>query len=207
MRYGDGHKQETRGKVLRAASAAIRARGPDGVGVAEIMARAGLTHGGFYAHFPSKDALVAAAVADAFAQSRRRFLRLVEGCSPQAAFCAFLDGYVSREHCDHPASGCPISTLANDIARQSPAVRAAFEEGVAALLERLAAWLPGGAAQDRRALAASLLAEMAGAVALARALGDRALADEILSASRARIRTRAGLPAPDERPSSARSRA
>jgi TetR/AcrR family transcriptional repressor of nem operon len=76
MRYSDTRKEETRKKIVRAAAAAVRARGPDMVGVAEVMAEVGLTHGGFYAHFPNKEALIAAAVGEAFDQGRRRFDRL-----------------------------------------------------------------------------------------------------------------------------------
>jgi TetR/AcrR family transcriptional repressor of nem operon len=91
VRYSQSHKQETRRKVVRAAAAAVRAKGPDGVGFAEIIAEAGLTHGGFYAHFPSKEALVAAAVEEAFAQSRRRFTRIAEDMSPAQALSAFVE--------------------------------------------------------------------------------------------------------------------
>ncbi|HJU39167.1 MAG TPA: TetR/AcrR family transcriptional regulator, partial [Tahibacter sp.] len=73
MRYDAEHKLRTREKVVKAAAKAIRAKGPDGVGIAEVMAEVGLTHGGFYAHFPNKETLVAAAIDEAFAQSRRRF--------------------------------------------------------------------------------------------------------------------------------------
>ena len=90
MRYSDSHKQETRQKVVKAAAAAMRAKGPDGVGVAEIMAEAGLTHGGFYAHFPNKEALVAAAIEEAFGQSRRRFTRMTEGMSSDEALTTFV---------------------------------------------------------------------------------------------------------------------
>src|SRR6266436_6335451 len=102
MRYAESHKQETRQKVVRAAAAAVRAKGPDGVGVAEIMADVGLTHGGFYAHFPSKEAL---------GQSRRRFTRMTEGMGRDQALAAFVDAYVSTEHRSNPQRGCPISTL------------------------------------------------------------------------------------------------
>src|SRR5204862_4389718 len=98
MRYSDTHKQETRKKVVRAAAAAVRKKGPDGVGVAEVMAEAGLTHGGFYAHFPNKEALVVAAIEEAFAQNGRRFNRLTEGMTARDALEAFVDAYVSTEH-------------------------------------------------------------------------------------------------------------
>src|SRR5258708_10304628 len=101
MRYSDTHKQETRQKVVRAAAAAVRAKGPDGVGVAEIMAEAGLTHGGFYAHFPNKEALVAAAVEEAFGQSRRRFPRMTEGMAPPEALTAFVASYLPAAHPHH----------------------------------------------------------------------------------------------------------
>jgi TetR/AcrR family transcriptional repressor of nem operon len=189
MRYSETHKQETRRKVVRAAAAAVRAKGPDAMGVAEIMAEAGLTHGGFYAHFPSKEALVAAAVEEAFAQSRRHFARVSEGMSPREALGAFIDAYVSLDHRDHPQRGCPVSALANDLPRQGPLVRKAFDSGVQAMVDRLQAWLPG----EDRSLASSIVAEMAGAVALARAVSDESLAGELLAASRSRIRARSGL--------------
>jgi TetR/AcrR family transcriptional repressor of nem operon len=193
MRYSDTHKQETRQKVVKAAAAAVRAKGPDGVGVAEIMAEAGLTHGGFYAHFPNKEALVAAAIEEAFGQSRRRFARMTEGMTPADALTAFIDAYVSADHRNNPQRGCPISTLANDLPRQGPLVRGAFDTGVANLIARIEAWLPDGDPAGRRSLASSLMAEMAGAVALARAVSDEAMAAKLLDASRGRIKARAGL--------------
>jgi TetR/AcrR family transcriptional repressor of nem operon len=193
MRYSDTHKEETRKKVVRAAAAAMRAKGPDGVGVAEVMAEAGLTHGGFYAHFPNKEALVAAAVEEAFGQSRRRFARMTEGMDREAALGAFIDAYVSLDHRNNPQRGCPISTLANDLPRQGPAVRNAFDAGVEGLIGRLESWLPEGDGAAQRSLASSMMAEMAGAVALSRAVSDEALAEQLLDASRARVKARAGL--------------
>jgi len=191
MRYSDSHKQETRQKVVKAAAAAVRAKGPDGVGVAEIMAEAGLTHGGFYAHFPNKEALVAAAIEEAFGQSRRRFARMTEGMSSDEALTTFVDAYVSIDHRNNPQRGCPISTLSNDLPRQGPLVRAAFDAGVDNMIGRLEGWLPEPDPAARRGLASSMMAEMAGAVALARAVADKAMAEELLEASRARIKARA----------------
>ena len=193
MRYSETHKEETRKKVVKAAAAAVRAKGPDGVGVAEIMAEAGLTHGGFYAHFPNKEALVAAAIEEAFGQSRRRFARMTEGMTQAEALDAFIDAYVSADHRNYPQRGCPISTLANDLPRQGPLVRGAFDTGVANLIARIENWLPDGEPSARHSLASSMMAEMAGAVALARAVSDDRLADKLLAASRDRIKARAGL--------------
>lgn len=191
MRYSDTHKEETRQKVVKAAAGAVRAKGPDGVGVAQIMAEVGLTHGGFYAHFPNKEALVAAAVEEAFGQSRRRFGRITEGMTKAEALETFIDAYVSEDHRAHPQRGCPLAALSSDMPRQGEAVRGAFDAGVSGMIARLEGWLPDGA--DRQQLATSLLAEMAGAVAVARAVSDPALAARVLQDSRARIKARAGL--------------
>lgn len=192
MRYSDTHKEETRTKVVKAAASAVRAKGPDGVGVAEIMAEAGLTHGGFYAHFPNKEALVVAAIDEAFGQSARLFAKLTEGMAPAEALSAFVDSYVTPEHRARPERGCPVATLSSDLPRQGQAVREAYERGVRRLIARIAAWLPEGI-QDRSSLAASLVAEMAGVVALSRAIADDAEAARLLADARARIKVRMGI--------------
>ena len=189
MRYSDTHKEETRRKVVRAAATAVRAKGPEGVGVAEIMAEAGLTHGGFYAHFPNKEALVVAAIEEAFGQSARRFARMLDGMDGAQSLSAFVDAYVSPAHRDNPAGGCPIATLSSDLPRQGPPVREAYERGVRALIGRLEGWLP----EDRRHLAPSLLAEMAGAVSLSRAISDDADAATLLADARSSLKTRMGI--------------
>src|ERR1700754_2948190 len=117
MRYSDTHKEETRAKVVKAAARAVRAKGPEGVGVAEIMAEAGLTHGGFYAHFPNKEALVAAAIDEAFGQSSRRFGKMTDGLSAAEALATFVDLYVTPEHRNHPERGCPVAGLSSELPR------------------------------------------------------------------------------------------
>lgn len=189
MRYSDTHKEETRRKVVRAAATAVRAKGPEGVGVAEIMAEAGLTHGGFYAHFPNKEALVVAAIEEAFGQSSRRFARMLEGLDSVRSLDAFVDAYVSLEHRDNAAGGCPIATLSSDLPRQGQPVREAYERGVRGLIGRLEGWL----AEDRRHLAPSLLAEMAGAVTLSRAISNDADAAQLLADARASLKARMGI--------------
>ena len=193
MRYPDSHKEETRARVVKAAAAAVRAKGPDGVGVAEIMKEVGLTHGGFYAHFPSKEALVAAALGEAFEQGRRRFGRITGERAGLEAFAAFVDSYVTMDHRAFPERGCPIATIASDLPRQGAAVREVFDAGVAGLISRIAGWLPGEDAQERQDLAGSLVAEMAGAVSLSRAVSNDEMAARFLEQSRRRIRARAGI--------------
>jgi len=192
MRYSDTHKEETRKKVVKVAARAVRAKGPEGVGVAEIMAEAGLTHGGFYAHFSSKEALVVAAIEEAFGASARRFARMTGGMSHPQALVAFVDSYVSATHRANPESGCPVATLSSDLPRQGQPVREAYEKGVRGLIGRIEGWLPEDL-EDRQSLAASLVAEMAGVVSLSRAISDDAEAERLLADARTRIKTRMGI--------------
>ncbi len=192
MRYSDTHKQETRQKVVKAAARSVRAKGPEGVSVAEVMAEAGLTHGGFYAHFPNKEALVAAAIEEAFGQSARHFGRVTDGLSKAEALATFVDLYVTPEHRAHPERGCPLAGLSSELPRQGPPVREAYERGVQRLVGRIVGWLPDGMA-DRESLAVSLVAEMAGIVALSRAIADDDEAERMLAAARGRIKHRMGI--------------
>lgn len=192
MRYSDTHKQETRQKVVKAAARSVRAKGPEGVSVAEVMAEAGLTHGGFYAHFPNKEALVAAAIEEAFGQSARRFGKVTDGLNNAEALATFVDLYVTPEHRAHPERGCPLAGLSSELPRQGPPVREAYERGVQRLVGRIADWLPDGTA-DRESLAASLVAEMAGIVALSRAIADDDAAERMLAAARGQIKRRMGI--------------
>jgi TetR/AcrR family transcriptional repressor of nem operon len=192
MRYAPEHKDETKTRVLKEAAAALRQHGPAGVSVADIMRRAGLTHGGFYAHFATKDDLVGQAVTEMFDQGKRRFARMTAALPPAQAISAYIDAYVSQDHRDHPERGCPITSLAGDLSRAGGAVRNAFDAGVASMVARFAAWLP--APEETRARrAAALVAQMAGTVALARAVHDAAAAANILEAGRAAARHQAGL--------------
>ncbi|MGZ5956699.1 MAG: TetR/AcrR family transcriptional regulator [Caulobacteraceae bacterium] len=193
MRYAETHKQETRRRVLSAAAAAVRVHGPDGFSVAEIMAEAGLTHGGFYAHFASKEVLVAAAIEEAFEDVRRRYGGGGPGEGGPQALSAYIDAYLSPQHRDGRGRGCPIAALASDMPRQGPLVRAVYDRGAAGLLARMEGWMPHVEAQDRPGLAASILAEMVGTLTLARALDDPERADLVLADSRRRLRARAGL--------------
>ena len=141
MRYAEGHKRETRERVIKAAGRALRLKGPSGAAVAEIMRDAGLTHGGFYAHFPSKDALMAESLRDLFAQSREKFRRLTDGMPPAQALATFIDLYVSASHRDAPEKICPIAALNSDMPRQSRKLRTAFNEGVTRLVTVLSRWM------------------------------------------------------------------
>ena len=184
MRYDSEHKSETRKRVLKEAAREIRAKGPGGVAVAGVMARAGLTHGGFYAHFESKEALIAAAIETMFESARSKFDLTTAVDDPRAALLAYVDFYLSAAHRDSREHGCPLPSLSGDLARLEPEARVRFGQGVAALTGRLAKALSRHRIADPEKAAASMLNEMVGAVALARAVSDPAQSDAILLSAR-----------------------
>jgi len=197
MRYAADHKQETHAKLLAAAAKQIRANGPGGVAVADVMKAAGLTHGGFYAHFKSKDALVAAAIGEMFAGSRRRWAHETENRAPAEGLAAYVDFYLSAAHRDARGTGCPMPALAGELPRLTTAARTAFAAGRWWLIERLVEHLraldPTRSAADAESIACSVMAELVGALALARAEPDATRSDRILFASKRAVRTRLGL--------------
>lgn len=194
MRYPPEHKQKTRARVLAAAAKAIRAEGPHRVGVAGVMSAAKLTHGGFYAHFASKDALIAAAIEEMFEHARVRWERETQDRSPADGLSSYIDFYLSAAHRDARGTGCPMPALAADLPRLTGASRAAFAAGTRALIERLSGHLAALGHADAELLASSILSELVGALSLARGEPDRARSDALLAASRRMVRRRVGLP-------------
>lgn len=195
MRYDAEHKQKTREKVLKAAARAIRAEGPHRIGVAGVMAKAGLTHGGFYAHFASKDDLVAAAIGQMFSEGHSRLLYETQDREPARALTSYIDFYLSPAHRDAQSTGCPIPVLAAELQHLARPARKEFATGVTRLTAELAGNLTqlGHAhAQDE---ASSMLAEMVGALSLARAEPDPDKSDAILDVSRRMLKSRFGLQA------------
>lgn len=192
MRRSKQAKQETHARIVEAATRRFRADGIAGTGIAEVMGEAGLTHGGFYAHFENKDALVAEACAEGLARARRRLIRAVRKAPADQRLAAFVRLYLSRYHRDHPATGCALPTLSAEIARSEPEVRAAFTQAYEDYRDELAALLPDRtdgtdkANADEAADAAMvLLAGMAGTMLLARAVDDPALSERMLRVNRA----------------------
>ena len=193
MRYTQTHREETHRKLLKVAAAALRNKGPDRLGVADVMKAAGLTHGGFYAHFKSKDALLSETLAEIFAQSQRRVGRMLEGLPPKHALATYIDFYVSTRHRDDPSNGCPITALNSDLPRQSRKFRSTFESGVNRLSDLLARLIDDARVPDAKRIAPAILAAMAGAVALSRTISDQQLSDDLLASTRAGIKARLGL--------------
>src|ERR1051326_1797731 len=192
MRYSEHHKERTRLRVLGEAATAIRTKGAERVSVAEVMAAAGLTHGGFYAHFESKEDLVAQAITYMFDGTYDRFLRVTEGREPAAAIASYVDFYLAAAHRLERADGCPIAILSGDLPNLSDRARARFTDGVERVVAALAKLAKKLGAKDAEALAWSAIAEMAGAVALSRTASD-ARAAAVLRNSRAIVKARFGV--------------
>jgi TetR/AcrR family transcriptional repressor of nem operon len=187
MRYDSEHKAKTRELVLKQASAAIRAEGPDRVGVAGIMARAGLTHGGFYAHFKSKDDLVAQAIGYMFDERYAAFLAHLDTPDPRMALTRFVETYLSMRHRDAIDRGCPIPVLAGDVPRLPVAARETFVSAVDRLTEGVAQLLERVEIPNPEIMASSIIAEMVGALALSRVQPDDEKAAGLLANSQRAI--------------------
>src|SRR5882724_1576942 len=197
MRYDNNHKERTR--VLAEAAAAIRGKGVERVGVAEVMAGAGLTHGGFYAHFKSKDDLLTEAISYMFDEAYASFVRHTEGRAPADALSNYIDSYLATSHRDDRAHSCPLAALSGDLPNMPALARARFADGTERLVAALAKLVKKLCAKNAEALAWSALAEMAGALALSRTVSDADRSTQILRNSRAMVRSRLGLDRPTSR--------
>jgi TetR/AcrR family transcriptional regulator, transcriptional repressor for nem operon len=193
MRYDPEHKERTRQRILAEAASAIRAKGPDRVGVAEVMAKLDLTHGGFYAHFASKDDLIAQAITYMLDERFAWFLRKTEGLEPKEALREFIDGYLSIAHRDSPSRGCALATLGGDLPRLPEAARTRFSEGAQRMVGAIAKLLTKLGAKNAESVASSAIAEMVGALALSRAVNDSQQSERILRTSRQGLMARLGV--------------
>jgi TetR/AcrR family transcriptional repressor of nem operon len=172
-----------RERILEAAGELFRRNGFAGIGVADIMKAADLTHGGFYGHFASKDDLIAQASRRSMQRSAEVWRKMVAQ-SGDDALAALLGHYVSSRHRDDPAHGCAFAALGSDAARCGKPVRTAFAEGLRPLIDILTDAVAGRTKATRRRKALAAMSELVGAIILARAVGDAALSDEILAAAR-----------------------
>jgi TetR/AcrR family transcriptional repressor of nem operon len=178
MRYGKDQKQATRQRILEAAGRRFKQDGIDGAGVAAVMSDAGLTNGAFYAHFASKEDLVANVLADQLRVQRQSFDARP---SDRAGLEAFIRAYLSPQHRDQCADGCPSAALLDEVVRRPPATRQAFTDELLATADDIAARLDPPEAGANRTDALTLFAFMIGTLQLARALTDRDLSDQLLT--------------------------
>jgi TetR/AcrR family transcriptional repressor of nem operon len=181
MRYSKDHKQATRRRILDAAGRRFKQDGIDGAGVATVMSDAGLTNGAFYAHFNSKEDLVANVLADQLRDQRQSF---EDQPSDGAGLEAFVRSYLSAEHRDQSAEGCPSAALLDEIARRPPATREVFTDEVMGVIGDIASRLNPADAEAARADALTVFGLMVGTLQLARTLTDRDLSDQLLAQGR-----------------------
>lgn len=182
MKVSREQMAENRRRILDVASRLFKDKGFDAVSVAEVMKAAGLTHGGFYGHFTSKDDLVAQTLAQA----------LSSDSVGDGEFNSFVRSYLAPLHRDNPGNGCPTAGLAAAIRHQTPAAKAVMTEGLRTQIARIEQALPDQGAAEKRRAAIGSWAAMVGAVILARAVDDPELSDEVLEQTRAWIDTHVG---------------
>jgi TetR/AcrR family transcriptional repressor of nem operon len=175
-----------RERILEVAGALFREKGFDGIGLADIMKEAGLTHGGFYGHFASKDALAAEASRAVLGRSRRKWRRVVDHAAGDP-LPALVHHYLSAAQRDAPGRSCMFPSLGAEAARQGAEVKSAFTEGMENLVAILAGIAPGRSAAARRKRALAMFSTMVGAMLLARAVDRDTLSDEILAAAASEI--------------------
>jgi len=179
MRVTREQAAENRERVLDTAAKLFRERGFDGIGVADLMKSAGLTHGAFYGQFGSKEDLMAQACARAFEESRDNWQRVADRASGDP-LAALMRAYLSTAHRDHPGEGCVVAALGTEASRQGPALRRAVTEGVGSLVDKLTGLVPGRSKAAKRERALATFAAMVGALVIARAVDDAQLSKEVL---------------------------
>src|SRR6201992_248094 len=184
MRYSKEHKSQPHARIVKRAPIKLREKGAHGIGVADLMKEAGLTHGGFYAHFDSREALVIEAIAHIMDKSTKRWRELAEQMPPERRLASIVDSYLSAAHRDDPGHGCAVPTLGAEIARESPKTRKAFAAKLEQMIDLLADQIPDASPRAARKQAISVIATMMGTLVMARVAGSGEFSEEILSAGR-----------------------
>jgi TetR/AcrR family transcriptional repressor of nem operon len=184
MRYSKEHKQETHARIVKKASVRLREKGAHGIGVADLMKEAGLTHGGFYAHFDSREALVIEAFAYAMDRSTERWRKIAEQTTPDKRLTTIVETYLTPLHRDDPGHGCAVPTLGAEISRESSKTRKAFAAKLEQMIDMLADQVLEVPRKSARKQAVAALATMMGTLVLSRIAGDGEFSDEILAAGR-----------------------
>jgi TetR/AcrR family transcriptional repressor of nem operon len=193
MRYKRSHKADTHERIMRVAKTMIRTRGPERMSVDALMGKAGLTQGGFYAHFKSRDAMVAETVASVFEEVADIVQQKFGGMPPRNALLAFIDWYLSPEHRDGGIPSCPVVALSWDLTRQSERFRRAYKSGLGKIVGIVGGWMMVMGIDNAKALATSTISSRAGAIAVSRGVGELALSDGVLAATRQSLLMRLGL--------------
>jgi len=184
MRYGSEHKAEIHQKIVKDASRRVRAEGIGGAAVSAVMRDAGLTHGGFYRHFGSKDELLMESLSEAFQEIADHLAHAAEQSQPGTAWKAIVKAYLSPEHCEHVECGCPLAALAPELARADEATKAPILGELIKYKTRVVPWMPGRRAADKERAFFAIFSTMIGAIAIARILPDQAARARVLASAR-----------------------
>jgi TetR/AcrR family transcriptional regulator, transcriptional repressor for nem operon len=194
MRYSSEHKLETHARIVKRASVRLREKGAHGIGVADLMKDAGLTHGGFYAHFASREALVIEAFVHAMDRGTERWRKIGETTPPEKRLPMIVESYLTPLHRDDPGHGCPVPTLGAEIARESPKTRKAFATKLEQMIDMMADQIPDVPRKAARKQAMAVIATMMGTLVMARVAGTGEFSEEILAAGREAVLGRAVAP-------------
>ena len=182
-RTAPSRKEATHERIVAVAARAIRRSGYGGMGVADIMKEAGLTHGGFYAHFTSRDAMLAEAADCAGAESVTELTRIAAAAPPQEALSALARAYLAKAHVAGVATGCPVAALGSEMPRQAPKVRRAATRGIKEMIDLVARQSPDSGKPGAHEHALVTVATLVGALVLARAVDDPKLSDALREAA------------------------
>ena len=184
MRYRPEHKAEIHQKIVKDASRRIRNEGITGAAVSAVMQDAGLTHGGFYKHFGSKDQLLLESLSEAFKEIADRLAHAGEQSPPETAWKAIVKTYLSPEYCNHVESGCPLAALGPELARADEAMKPQIFEELKKYKSRMLPFMPGQRPADKERAFFSIFSTMVGAVEIARMLPEPRMREKVLASVR-----------------------
>ena len=184
MRYRPEHKAEIHQKIVKEASQRVRAEGLNGAAVAVVMRDTGLTHGGFYKHFASKDDLLMQSLREAFREIVDTWLHAAKRPSNKVAWKAIVKAYLSPEHCEHPEHGCPLAALAPELARVDKGLKAQIVAELANYKSQMLPFMPGRRTADKERAFFAIFSTIIGAIEIARMLPDPAMRERVLANAR-----------------------
>jgi TetR/AcrR family transcriptional repressor of nem operon len=184
MRYRPEHKVEIHQKIVKDASRRVRTEGVTGAAVTAVMQDAGLTHGGFYKHFGSKDELLMESVSEAFQETANRLAHVGKQSPPETAWKAIVKAYLNLELCDHAEYGCPLTALAPELARADTAMKTQIFEDMKKYKGRMLPFMPGRRTADKESAFFSIFSTMIGAIEIARMLPEAAMREKVLATAR-----------------------
>jgi TetR/AcrR family transcriptional repressor of nem operon len=184
MRYRPEHKVEIHQKIVKDASRRVRAEGLNGAGVSAVMQDAGLTHGGFYKHFGSKDDLLLESLREGFREIEDTLVHAAKQSAPREAWKAIVKTYLSLELCEHPERGCPLAALSPELARVDKRMKPQIVAELANYRDRMVPFMPGRRIVDKEHAFFAIFSTMIGAVEIARLLPDPAMREKVLGSAR-----------------------